>query len=147
MAKKKSTSRRKVATAKSKLLNCRACGLCCTCQDGQDRFCNVLPADELRLSKRYVKLNVLHPSTFDVLASALDGRVADAALKTKFSLVRTGPLQGKEFTSCVALMGSVGHRVHCSIYRCRPSVCYTAVRKGDKVCLYLRKRYLAGGVD
>ena len=138
MEKKKSTSRGKGAAR----INCKSCGLCCCCGAQQDRFCNVTKDDVKKLPPRYRKL-VIYPSPFDMLAGVLDGKVADAALKTKFQVrVKAGPLKDQFFTTCTALVGSVGHSVHCAVYRCRPDVCKTAVVPGDRTCMYLRREYL-----
>lgn len=43
---------------------------------------------------------------------------------------------------CSALLGRIGHKVSCSIYKSRPTVC-AAFAKGSKGCLELRaSRYL-----
>lgn len=121
--------------------DCLKCGACCVSNFGQDAYCNVTPEDEKRLGKKYVRLNVWHPSTFDRLAHAIDGtRIPHGALVTKTRPVGAGPLKGVLLTTCVALEGSVSHRVKCRIYDKRPAVCHTAVVPGDRNCRSLRRQ-------
>ena len=112
--------------------NCLTCGLCCCTIPGQDRFCNVTKEDIKRLPRKYW-LKVFHPSAFDIFANALDDHTVDSALRTKAS---------GTYTTCIALIGSVGHSVRCDVYDVRPDVCRTAVVPGDRNCRYLRKAYL-----
>ena len=112
--------------------NCLTCGLCCCASSGQDRFCNVTKEDIKRLPRKY-RLKVLHPSIFDIVANAFDGHTVDSALGTKSS---------ETYTTCVALIGLVGHSVKCDVYDVRPEVCRTAIVPGDRNCRHLRKEYL-----
>lgn len=116
----------------SKRPDCLTCGLCCCAPSGQDAFCDVTEEDVKKLDKKF-KLKVWRPSTFDLLASALDGGEAPfGALKTK---------QVGDFTVCVALAGKVGKKVKCTTYATRPKTCHEAVVPGDHTCRTLRYAY------
>jgi Fe-S-cluster containining protein len=109
---------------KAETPDCLTCGLCCVSLEDQDEYCNVDAKDEARLGKRFVRLNVVN-----------------GAIKTKWKLQRSGPLKGAEACACVALQGSVGHRVRCSVYEIRPKVCHTAVKPGDRACHQVRRLF------
>ena len=122
--------------------DCQKCGLCCVPPYGQDRFADVTEQDEARLGRKYVRLNVIHTSPFDVLVGAMGSRIVpQGALKTKTQHQYSGPLKGMTFATCVALKGSLMEKVSCSIYEKRPSVCRTAVVPGDHTCLAIREGY------
>jgi len=92
-----------------------------------------------RLSKGFVRRNVVRPLLFDRLAHALDGnRIPAGAIKTVWNSQKVGPLKGVEVRACAALRGSVMHRVSCAVYENRPRVCQTAVVPGDRTCRHVR---------
>lgn len=130
-------SPRETITAKT----CRSCGACCVAPYDQEEFCDVTAADMRRLGMRFVRLNVLQPSTFDVLASAMSGQAHVSAIRTEWRTQARGPLKGFELNTCAALRGSVMQRVGCRVYPKRPDVCRNAVKPGDKVCREIRQTF------
>lgn len=90
-------------------------------------FCDLTSKDLERLHPAFVRRHVLHVP------------LAGPALVTKERLIRTGPLKGCTATTCVALRGSLMHRVSCSIYENRPEVCRRAVKPGDRTCKDVRR--------
>ena len=125
-----------------KALDCRACGVCCVCPQDQGYYCDVTPEDIERLSKKFVTENVAFTSPFDMMAMIIDGhRVMGGAIRTTWRTMRQGPFKGYEMNTCVALQGSVMHKVSCSIYKNRPDVCRIALKPGDKSCLDVRKAF------
>ena len=107
-----------------------------------DVYCDVTVEDMRRLSKGFVKKNVRTTSAFDRLAHAIDGNhIPDGAIKTLWREQKAGPLKGVQVCACVALRGSVTHRVSCSIYESRPRVCRTAVVPGDEACRQVRELF------
>jgi Fe-S-cluster containining protein len=118
---------------------CRSCGICCVSLTGSEVYCDVTVEDMKRLSKGFVRKNVVRSSLFDRLAHALDGnRIPDGAVKTVWKSQKAGPLKGVEVCACAALRGSVMNSVSCSVYEHRPRVCQTAVVPGDKTCRQAR---------
>jgi len=111
--------------------DCRTCGACCVSLYDQEVFCDVTPDDQERLGKRFVRLHVLQEPYVH----------HGAAIKTKWRTQRAGPLRGIDACACVALRGSVMHRVSCRVYENRPHVCRTALRPGDRACRDLRRLY------
>jgi Fe-S-cluster containining protein len=123
--------------------DCRTCGLCCVAPAGQDRFCDVVSEDLTRLSPSFVRKHVRGTlgtsDTWELAMRFFFLNHRAVALATKEVTQRTGPRAGEKATVCVALRGSLCHRVSCSIYRNRPQVCREAVVPGDRVCRRLRK--------
>lgn len=131
-------SRREVITAET----CRSCGACCVAPHDQDAFCDVTAADEERLGRRFVRLNVLHSTPYDQLLRAMDGtRAVDGAIRTVWREQKAGPLKGYSGCACAALRGSVMSRVSCSVYERRPRACRVAVKPGDRTCREVRKMF------
>lgn len=97
------------------------------------------------MGKRLVRLHVLHPTTLDRLAAALDSSTltAHGAIKTKQMLPKRGPLAKYELCACHFLQGTALVDVRCSIYEKRPEVCRKAVRPGDRVCREVRRKVRA----
>jgi len=123
--------------------DCRSCGACCVSPHDQPAFCDVVQQDLDRLSKRWVKKNVLFPTPFDLLVSKLDKLdLPYGAIRTKWVKQRSGILKGTSACVCAALQGSVLNRVHCSIYERRPNACKEAVKPGDSACRVLRQELL-----
>ncbi len=104
--------------------DCLKCGLCCVSLVDQDEYANVTETDKTRLGRRFVRLYVVQD-----------------AVKTKWRVQRSGPLKGVEACACVALRGSLGHRVSCSVYENRPDVCHKAVKPGDRACHQVRQLF------
>ncbi len=104
--------------------DCLKCGLCCVSLTDQGEYCNVTEADKVRLGKPFVRLHVVQD-----------------AIRTKWRVQRSGPLKGVEACACVALRGSLKHRVSCSVYSVRPEVCHTAVKPGDRTCRQVRQLF------
>lgn len=122
---------------------CRSCGLCCVSPQDQDVYCDVDSEDIERLGRRWSRLHVELTGCFDWLAHALSGdRLPFGAIRTETREVRTGPLRGYRVCACVALKGSVMHRVGCTVYERRPQVCREAVHPGDRFCRQIRYRIL-----
>ena len=122
---------------------CRSCGACCWSSVDQPRYADVTAEDVERLPKRFVRLHVIQSRPFDRLAAALDGQhVPDGAIATKWETQRSGPFKGIDVCVCVALRGSLMHRVSCSVYEKRPRVCRDAVKPGDKACRAYRALFL-----
>jgi Fe-S-cluster containining protein len=121
---------------------CRSCGICCVSLTDSEVYCDVTVDDMKRLSKGFVKKNVVRPRLFDRLAHAIDGNsIPDGAIKTIWTEQKAGPLKGTEVCACAALRGSVMHRVSCSVYENRPRVCKVAVVPGDKACRQVREMF------
>lgn len=121
---------------------CRSCGICCVSLTESEVYCDVTVEDMKRLSKGFVRKNVVRPRLFDRLAHAIDGNyIPDGALKTVWNEQKAGPLKGVEVCACVALRGSVMHKVSCSIYEQRPRACRIAVVPGDKACRQVREQF------
>jgi Fe-S-cluster containining protein len=126
-----------------KIPDCRTCGACCVCPEDQGVYCDLEPGDVNRLSESFVKKNVLFCSPFDSLAMMIDGRkVMGGAIRTRWRTMRSGPFKSYEINTCVALRGSVMHKVSCSIYKNRPRVCHIAVKPGDRACKDVRRGFL-----
>lgn len=121
---------------------CRSCGACCVSHEDQETYCDVTAADEKRLGKRFVRLHVLRSGPFDMLAAAVDGaEIPPGAIATEWRRQKAGPHAGYEMNACVALRGSVGSRVSCSVYANRPRACRVAVKPGDRVCREIRAAF------
>jgi Fe-S-cluster containining protein len=122
--------------------DCRKCGACCVAPYEQDTFCDVTPEDEERLGKKFVRLNVLNSRAIDILAAAIDGaNYPSAAIKTKWRESKVGTLKGYRFNTCIALRGSVMHKVSCDVYEDRPRACREAVKPGDRTCREIRRTF------
>lgn len=95
-------------------LDCRSCGACCTPQRNDAVYVGVRPADLLRMTRRFVAQHVAH----DAILTKLDpvGRCV-----------------------CVALRGTVGKRVSCSIYERRPDEC-RRLTVGSRECREARRQ-------
>lgn len=123
---------------------CLSCGACCVSLHDQNAFCDVMTADEKRLGKRFVRLHVLHSHPIDRLAAAIDGRsseVPHGAIKTEWREQKAGPFKGVEACACIALKGSLFHKVRCSVYDKRPQTCRVAVKPGDRSCRQIREMF------
>lgn len=130
--------------AKSTKRDCLKCGLCCVSPTNSDRFCPVTARDMRRLPEKWTKKNVYGPEPIMMLLEALgvNGRKAnepDMCIRTKRLYVRTGPLKDQTIHKCAALEGVPGVSVSCALYKIRPGICRTVVKKGDRVCKILRK--------
>jgi len=124
---------------KKKAPDCLTCGACCISLKDQEAYCDVLASDLKQLDPRWVKRNVVFPSAFDYVLSAIDNTdLPYGAIKTVWRLQRSGPLKGARVCMCAALRGSVLGRVSCSIYGKRPEACREAVHPGERVCHWLR---------
>lgn len=122
---------------------CRSCGLCCISPEKQDFFCDVSEADVRKLGPRWTSRNVSAPSFFDRMLAAVSGeQLPFGAILTKCVEPRRGPLKGSSLCACVALRGTPGASVTCTVYERRPKTCHTAVKPGDSTCRNLRKFYL-----
>lgn len=88
------------------------------------------------------------PSFFDRALAAIsgDGRVPFAAIRTKCVEPTRGPLEGSSLSTCVALRGTPGVSVTCTVYKNRPKTCHTAVKPGDSTCRRIRRFYLRPSV-
>lgn len=95
---------------------CRSCGACCLPSWSDPAYVSLTESDIKRLPPRYH----LHISRGGELA-------------TKVSEAKAGPHKGAEVCSCVALRGSVGHRVSCAIYESRPELC-RSFKPGSLAC-------------
>lgn len=123
--------------------DCQTCGLCCVTLDDQEVWCDVTPEDEKRLPKKFVRLNVLKPTTAHQLAAALHGHeLPYAAIKSKWTKQTSGSLKGVSACACVALQGNLLHKVRCKVYKTRPQACRDAMQPGDDACLELRGLWL-----
>lgn len=121
--------------------DCRSCGACCVGPLDQESYADLDEADLKRLGPRRRHLLVFQPSPFQTFVQALGGpSIRSASMRTSWRSAKTGKWAGHQFCACVALRGSVGHQVSCSIYDVRPAVCRDAVKPGDRVCLEIRRR-------
>ena len=102
------------------LPDCRTCGACCGPEHDVPSYADLVPADLLRLSARFVREQTVREVGAHI-----------TAIRTKRT--RSG-------TVCSALRGTVGRRVSCSIYANRPQVCRDAIQPGDRACLDERRR-------
>lgn len=114
--------------------DCLTCGACCVTHYDQNVYVDVNDADMERLGKRWTRLHVIQPTTFDLLVVGF----TDAAIETKRRTIRRGPLKGTAACVCVALSGDPMHRVRCSVYERRPQVCREGVKPGDTACRQAR---------
>lgn len=129
--------------AKRTLIDCQACGVCCISPHDQDAFCDVDAADIDRMGIRLARANVLVPTHFDQLVSAIDGsRLPYGAIMTRWRRQRAGPFKGIDVCACVFLRGSVMNRVSCRIYEKRPRACREAMKPNTYHCRKLRQFYL-----
>ena len=97
--------------------DCLTCGLCCSPHRDQETFCDLDEADLKRLDQKWVRRHVLGFSAFDRVVAAVDGvNLPALVIKTQWKKAATGPLRGFEARVCVALKGTLMHRVSCSIY-------------------------------
>lgn len=114
----------------------------------QPAFCDVDENDLKRLDPKWVRKNVMFPSGFDALCNAIDGgQLPWGAIRTEWKKQRSGPAKGAEACVCVALRGSLMHRVKCSIYQKRPRACRVAVKPSDKACQQIRKLFEEANLD
>jgi Fe-S-cluster containining protein len=130
--------------SKSTKRDCLKCGLCCVSPTNSDRFCPVTAKDMRRLPEKWTAKNVYGPEPFNMLLDALGmgGRKhnePDMCIRTRRFRCQIGPFQNSTIRKCAALDGTPGYSVQCSLYKIRPGICRTAVKKGDRVCKFLRK--------
>ena len=119
--------------------DCRTCGACCICSEDQGAYCDLTEEDEKRLSRTFVKKNVVHEFTISHLVYAIRGREYPyGVIKTRWKKMKSGPLRGYEMNVCAALRGSVMSKTSCSIYKNRPQVCRDAVKPGTRYCKEIR---------
>lgn len=105
---------------------CRSCGICCVCLHDQEVYCDVDEEDIARLSRSFVRKNVIH-------------LMVGGVIRTRWRRMKAGPFRGCEANVCVALRGSLMSHVCCSIYERRPRACRIAVQPGEKSCREARK--------
>ena len=128
--------------AKKSAPNCRTCGVCCVSLQDDDIWAELTMADAERLGERWCRRNVLGHSMMDVLCRTLDGQPSYLGdIMTKWRKLRAGPFKGVEVCTCVALRGSILHRVSCSVYEKRPAVCRNALNPGERQCLEARRLF------
>lgn len=125
---------------------CLSCGACCVAFSATKMFADVTLEDEKRLTKKFgkkfVRLNVLHFSPFDMLMHMASGEgPLNGALKTRWMPQKAGPHKDHDLCSCTMLRGSVMHKTRCGIYKDRPEVCHTAVVPGDRACRTIRTAF------
>ena len=108
--------------------DCRTCGLCCIAPYEQDVLADCDEADLKRLGATWTKRNV----------SVENG---DMGIATRWKTQRAGPFHDAKACCCVALRGSILHRVSCAVYARRPRSCRCAIQPGDRSCRQLRKRF------
>jgi len=122
--------------------DCRKCGVCCWSTQDDGSYCDVTAQDIERLGT-WAKKNVEMFSPFDYATYRYDTGDTEicGAVKTAWKKMRSGPFKGVEACVCVALTGSLMHKVRCSIYQKRPHTCRTALKPGDRACLELRKMF------
>lgn len=109
-----------------KKLDCKTCGLCCISPHEQLSFCEVSRIDIKRLG---------------TWANGIIHKIVHGAIRARWVENKIGPLAGFEQCRCVALRGSVMHRVSCAIYAKRPEVCRHGVVRGGRTCVALRSAY------
>ena len=98
--------------------DCRSCGACCGPSTDDATHVQLFDVDVKRLSPAFRRSHVV------------EGFGEDShQLRTK---------RGSSGTVCVALRGSVGHRVLCAIYERRPTLC-EQFKPGSKLCLESRR--------
>lgn len=129
--------------------NCLTCGICCvSVHEDNPIWAEVLLDDCRRLGPSWCKRNVLGYSTMSLLTRVLDHRPAFmGGIKTKWRKVEAGPFKGVEVCACVALKGSIMHKVSCSVYKQRPKVCRNALKPGEKQCLEARRMFRQAAED
>lgn len=122
--------------------DCRRCGLCCISLTDEETWAEVTLADAERLGSPWCKRHVIgHDVVYQMTRAAVEGKAAYlGGIETKWREVKAGPLKGVEACACVALRGSLMHRVSCRIYDKRPKVCKTALSPGDPACLETREK-------
>ncbi len=98
--------------------DCRTCGACCGPELDEGTHVDLFDVDVQRLSHAFREKHVVARG---------DGESSLATKRTRSS-----------GTVCVALLGSVGRRVSCSIYERRPSACRDYV-PGSPGCLESRR--------
>ena len=119
----------KVITNKARSVeDCRTCGLCCVALYESYVLADCDDADMQRLEPRWAKRNVVE------ISSAV-------GIAARWKMQRSGPFKGIEACCCVALRGSIMHRVSCTVYARRPRSCRRAIQPGDRSCRQLRKMY------
>lgn len=131
---------RRLPVLKASPFDCRTCGACCATPVDQDSWADLTKNDLKRLTLAFRKHAVIVPRQVSQWAHHGDY----AALKTVWrKQSQRGVYPRKKLLVCVALRGSVGHRVSCSIYGRRPKVCIE-FKPGSRYCLELRRDH---GVD
>jgi Fe-S-cluster containining protein len=116
--------------------DCKTCGACCWSPVDQEAWCDLTDKEAKAFSPQFRARNVVIYSFFHMIAEGSP----DAALRTKWASVKSGPFKGDEVCVCCQLEGSLMHRVKCRIYDKRPHTCRASVRPGDKNCLEIRER-------
>lgn len=101
---------------------CRSCGACCVAPADDPTYVSVDRKDLARLPKSFVRLHVVK-----------------GAISTSTREYKSGPLDGADVCTCVALKGNVGSRVSCSVYDSRPEVC-RVFTPGKPACLESRRQ-------
>ena len=120
--------------------NCLSCGACCVAPHEQEVFCDLVDSDIRRLGEKWVWRHALTPNPITLFSCVIDGAPPPPlAIKSKYRTQRAGPFKTWAFCCCVALRGSVMHKVTCSVYEKRPRACRTAVKPGDRACREIRK--------
>lgn len=114
--------------------DCTKCGACCWCFRNQAYFCDLTRKELKRLSPQFKAKNVHEFSMLDQIAF----NTPTAALKTKWTEMKSGPLKGFDLCVCCQLKGNILKSAHCKIYEARPSACRKAVKPGDKTCRQIR---------
>jgi len=106
----------------------------------QDYYCDLTVKEVEKMSDQFCRANVTWTHPFDLFVAKLENRqVPDAALRTKWRLMKSGPFKGTEVCVCCMLEGALMKKVRCRIYETRPSVCRNAVKPGNKNCLEIRR--------
>jgi Fe-S-cluster containining protein len=118
----------------SDAFDCLTCGACCVANvPEQTAYAETTWTDERRLGRSFVRLNVLRPTRAGMTERGM--RVPHGAVRT---------VQRGGHTVCVALDGTVGGKVSCSVYARRPRVCRSSCEPGDDVCRMHRRQH---GID
>jgi len=106
--------------------DCRTCGLCCTPDMDYGYLPDIEEHELARFSPTWVRRCIVKVGKWK-------------AIRTASKLQRCGPFAGTKQLVCIALRGSLMHRVSCAIYDRRPDVCRDAIKPGDADCLALHK--------
>jgi len=100
-----------------------------------ESFCDLMPAEVDAMSPQFIAKNVHFTRIFEQIIY----KHPPAALRTRWTEQKAGPLKGNRACVCCQLSGSLMHKVRCRIYENRPSVCRRAVKPGDKNCKVMRQ--------